>query len=657
MKIIEVGVKNVNGITGSLALTGKDVILGPNGAGKSTYLKALGLAFRGKDPDHRIGAQPISIRRLASGEEMTVSLAAEENGRKFGLSRTFREKGGSGEQEITVTPSRDEKTQAAMKARIAEELGDFPVIFDWEGEYGGLSDDKKRDYIFQLCAGETRIERDNLKSRIEAGICLDVEEENAETFRKWAGECLADWDDGQPFMVNFNRVLSFLAATEKDLRKQHKEAQAAAKRLVELKNSQPENLTQFNAREIRDKIEKYETERRRLDREIAVAGERIKAIDGREKQIADLTAQIQALPGMAAGQKQELEEIPGKIKELRNQLQAIQGKKGAVGNCPVGKWDCEDLLAQRDKIEAENARLEQEYDAGAEKIKTLESRKTELAILAEQGRQRDFLSAELRKLQQVDSGPIGDIDQMRQQVAGIDANLSKLREELQEKEKAKLAWEQAEQAALSRETLEIDIKAVKALRTIIGPRGIQGELVKGIMRPLAKNIQELMVGDDAFDFRMTDENGKEVFELGFSRGGHFIAVPSGGEEILFRSALLAALVAQKAPKCKLLIFELAECDREHGYRLLEALGKFVEQGKLDNVLVASCHDMLIPAGFRAHVLKPGAAAEVTDIAEPMIVGIDGELRETEIVCPPAGEVELLADNAGVSASTQAELGI
>ena len=631
MKVTAITVKNVNGITGTIELTGKDILIGPNGSGKSTFLKAWGLAIRGKDADKRVGAKPITIRRLASGEEMGVSIMAEDGGKKFGVQRIFREDEGKGSQEIDVFPTHNEKTNTAKEARIAQELGDFPTMFDFQ-EYSGLSDDRRRDYIFQMFADSREgITKEEVAERIITLTPPVMGEDGTETpvelldsYGRWREKVMENWDDSAPFIENFNNVLNFLIASKKDLQARRREAEAAAKKLVELKNEHGENVTRFNGREIQEQIDTLDAQREEIIRTIATHRERSRAVTITANRIASLKSAIQERKEITGQQMKRLSNLPELIHDARNALAEMEANVRMIGNCPVGNFDCDELLAARKEAGDTNEELNRKIQETRLEVKNMEDELNTLQSLKKSAEERAFYSQQLRDLQKDEqsAGPVVDVATLESQKSGLDINIVRLKEELQAKKEAKMAWEQAEKAALSREQLDVEIEAVKYLQSIVGPRGIQGDIVREVMGPLSETIQELMVGGgegEQFDFRMEDENGKEVFELGFSRDDHFIQVPSGGEEILFRAAFLTALIVKAAPRNRALLFELAEVDKSRASSLLGSLSLFVDEGKLDNVLIASCHDMIVPTGWRVNSLLPGG-----DIDHRLVTDVDDQ---------------------------------
>lgn len=739
MKLRSVAVKNVNGITGTINLTGRDILLGPNGVGKSTYLKAIRISILGRDPDPRLGSQPITLRRLASGEDMTFGLEAGEGDRTFAVARIYREDAGKGSQVMAVVPSHGEKGTTEMQARIAEELGDFPLQFD-EGVFRSLSPAGKRDFIFQLFAAGHSVGADDIAGRLELREPKDISDDDRETRQALIRTIIREWDTSRSFVENFNILIAALKSKVSGQKKLSAEADAASRRLLDLKNQYGDrgnlNLSELD-KEIGELQEKVEV----MGREIAGSEERIRSIERLERDIVALKEKIgqrqhftdddalrlaeikdrraeinspalgeenkqialkrieiekkisvhntlidairrsdteiarlqrehDALPPLPPEGAKRFGELVGIIAAAEKTLIATRASILAAGKCPVGKTDCSDLKKaknQADLLSARAAEQEMKLDAlrgekvalgvalEAEKsrthlsgdiqrakdgreelvkqaadisgslslLKALNDRlsetdpliledgalATEAAKLekkAEDSAIRDGYEKELSGKQAAlqNMGAVADIEILRGQVQSGRAKLAALRTDRQAKSEAKLAWEQAEQAVMDRDRIEAEAKVAKELETSLGPKGIQGEIVQEMMKPLSEQVQALLGDSDMrFDCQMQDSKGKEIFDIGFRRGDdQFITVPSGGEQVLFNAAFLTALVVAANPKNKTLLFEMAECDQTKTLKFLERMGGYVEKGILDNVVVAHYQDIQPPAGWTIHRL-------------------------------------------------------
>lgn len=762
MKLTRLSIKNVNGITASVDLSGKDIFLGPNGCGKSTRLKAVRIARLGKDPDPRVGAQPMGLRKLASGEVMEIALTAREADRTFSVSRTYREKDGTGSQKIRIDPPKGEKTATAMEKRIKEELGEFELMFN-ASVFDGLSGNGKRDFIFQLCQGASGLSAEEIIGKIVPPEPL-TDPADVSFFDSWKQKIAREWRADLSFLDNFNGSLAMVKAAISEMRGKEIGAAEAERRLTEIKNANPE-IGKLNLAEIDREIAEKDGKERALASEVSTTRERLRALNELDAEIDRLTGEIKGLPEFSAEDgkalekaeadyregrdhlaslrakadllgkseftpeddrrlpeiekeiagvrdliavqeraiaesssrlftpedREKLSKIEKKLQEAREERAIISARITMVGSCPVRINDCEHLKkakdlreevrkqlvittaridamlseadrlsgkrGESDEIAASISNFRADIATLSRKIEDLEREKRDLSGKKEQAgksqeeagaieaeiagltggldsivssgsalrakktgsERRSFLETQLQAAQKRMSGigNVADVTMLESQRAVLAGQISDLKSSRKAKAEAKLAWEQAEKAALDQKRIAAQLSILRSLERLLGPRGIQGEIVRTIMGPLSEKVQSLMVDPSLrFDFRMQDEKGKEIFEIGFSRDGQFISVPSGGESILFRAAFLTALVMQANPRNKTMLLELAECDRMNAEKLLSRLGDYVDKGLLDNVLVAFCYEITVPEGWTAHVLRAiEAAAEPSPIPE------------------------------------------
>jgi exonuclease SbcC len=117
-------------------LTGCDLFVGPNGVGKSARTQGFALAYLGYIPGN--GKQPGESMKLCAGDEMTTGLTLDTG---FSFSRTFartRKNKRDGSQEVVVSsslqvsPGEREKTDKERQARVAREIGNLAIVFDWQ---------------------------------------------------------------------------------------------------------------------------------------------------------------------------------------------------------------------------------------------------------------------------------------------------------------------------------------------------------------------------------------------------------------------------------------------------------------------------------------------------------------------------------------------
>ena len=126
----------------------------------------------------------------------------------------------------------------------------------------------------------------------------------------------------------------------------------------------------------------------------------------------------------------------------------------------------------------------------------------------------------------------------------------------------------------------------------LGPKGIQGEMVKEILEPLKEEIRAnlVLMGKDnvAPYFETESDTGQEIFQFGwFNEKKHQVNfdVLSTGEQLMFLAALLTTIIDRAQPKIKALIIDnVNHLDAVNFQLVLDGVAKL--KGKLDNIVLA-----------------------------------------------------------------------
>lgn len=141
--------------------------------------------------------------------------------------------------------------------------------------------------------------------------------------------------------------------------------------------------------------------------------------------------------------------------------------------------------------------------------------------------------------------------------------------------------------------LQIMVSATKALEKVLGPRGIQGEMAKGALEPLAEaanRILEMLPAGKKLSVLTLGDREKEILDLGWEREGKLVAfeVLSNGERLQFAAALAIGLLSLRKPPLKvLLVDDLQNVDEANREPFVRALGEMVAQNLIDNVVMTS----------------------------------------------------------------------
>ena len=154
----------------------------------------------------------------------------------------------------------------------------------------------------------------------------------------------------------------------------------------------------------------------------------------------------------------------------------------------------------------------------------------------------------------------------------------------------------------------------KRITEAVGPKGLQGELVKDALAPLIESINDkssLMRIDKTFYIETEDDKGKEIFQFGWedSEGSrrNFDAL-STGEQMLLLIAMMTTIIERLDPPLKMLIIDNAEnLDTENLRRVL--YGLTVAGKQLDNIIFLGVMDVKQESFSDWRVWNLGGGAE------------------------------------------------
>lgn len=218
---------------------------------------------------------------------------------------------------------------------------------------------------------------------------------------------------------------------------------------------------------------------------------------------------------------------------------------------------------------------------------------------------RAELSEALARLEAEEAadGGYADPDDLILQKEGLERHLEELKRRLADQEERRSLWIAYQQNQVDLKKADANVEALKQLIVVLGPKGLQGEMIKERVRPLSKTVNDLLHTidpDKELVFRFQDVRGNEIFEMGWKRGEQFIPFEalSTGERVLFSAALMTALILFREPRCRLLLVDhLESVDLHHRRRFIEALSTFVDEGRLDHFIAAGVEG--IPPGDAA----------------------------------------------------------
>jgi len=218
----------------------------------------------------------------------------------------------------------------------------------------------------------------------------------------------------------------------------------------------------------------------------------------------------------------------------------------------------------------------------------------------------------IQKQDQADSG--SNLEDLEAQIRGLNSSLQTKEADLKKKDLAQGILNQIEKSVLDAKLAEKSLEIWKMAEQ--GLKSVRNRLVDGLVKTITETANNLLrLIDPALSLAviLEDEEGNQVFDLRFTKDGatRNLSVLSGGETILAVSVALAtALIAIVKPPLRILGIEAAETDGLNLESLLKGAKTMLDNGHLDNVLVASCAKV-----YDAQYLKEleGLPAEIKDI--------------------------------------------
>lgn len=669
-KITSLSTKNIKGLDLKETLTGREIYLGPNGSGKSARLESLIFGMHGCLP--WLGKKEETTFQLSSGEFMTVNLSTDGG---FSFGRTIRRKVTKHRDDTksyrytasySVFPDQGEQTAKEKAQRIVDEIGSFPMMFDLN-EFMGMSDDKKRAFIFSLSSPEKH-------GWDWARVTNTLEDLKAD-----AATVSEMWDHESTLILNVLMIDIELRKQLRDAKAVKKDKDAAKVEIIKMRQEMTEEATE-SLSVINEKLAEHTKQREDTRVEIARADEASKnhkALVGelqkiRDERLDNASVGKHDIPAAEmehkeaiekeVGLESQIEESQKHFNELQESIRKLEGEKGncekelAAGDkrshiqemidtidkvgCPLAGEECEtdlsaykeglkkkwqendDLVNEtlrpaRDRVLIEIGKTEQKLHGSHKKSidlrkqiteakKVTKAKKKSLDKFIKENDATSNRSSSLEKEESrvndllKNSTPGSDTIAQSRMLEGLGHQITKLEEDRKKQEGILSVEVNFENANVAAAEAEEKVEDLSALVKALGPSGLQKQIMDDVIGPISTTINDLLKHIPSEDgseykiqFNLFDMNGKESFEIVRPMGDFEISYPSlsGGQQILFGTALIVALVLLADPPTKVLCIEAAELDSENFFRLLKALDSIGED--IDNIMVASCNDDIV----------------------------------------------------------------
>lgn len=296
--ITEIRMENIKGQTDTQRLTGKDIFIGRNGSGKTTRVQSLGLAMLGNVPGR--GKTSAETIKFATSDDMTVGLKTEE----FEFSRNFtkevKRNAKTGEtktsvkETLNVSPGKGERTATEKKMRIVDEIGNFPVMLDFN-EFLSLTDTNRRKFIYSLSPiSSDSWDKERLLNFLnEKMLTAELEENSVEQYeitKQLIVAALDEYHDKQDIQDGLVSMIDWVEKESTYWKRKQADSQGAVRQMSDMKNELAE--TDRNIAETKKELEELRNNLIEVEKKIAADTEKKRTIDSRLNRIEELKGEI-----------------------------------------------------------------------------------------------------------------------------------------------------------------------------------------------------------------------------------------------------------------------------------------------------------------------------------------------------------------------------
>lgn len=267
----------------------------------------------------------------------------------------------------------------------------------------------------------------------------------------------------------------------------------------------------------------------------------------------------------------------------------IAKEEAALAAC---KQKMQDLVAASRALQAKGAVAEKHNNQVDREINDLHREKN--AFDGAELRRIDQINLLQEELDRLSNQPVEEFNALSllvKQIAGLRIRIGEMKTALVEKEKAKQTLLLMQQSLSDTRSAEHKASAFADLAKELGPKGIQGELVKSILFPLVSDIScalsAIGFSNEPY-FDTESDTGQEIFQFGWinekRQKVNFDAL-STGQQTIFLAAMMSVIIRRAQPPLRALILDnVNHLDAINFQLMVDGIGKL--SGSLDNIILA-----------------------------------------------------------------------
>ena len=552
--IEKVVLENVRGINTEVELGDKTLIVGPNGSGKSAIVAGMNFAVLGYLP----GAKVSETFANASGDTMAASVSIDGHSIKRTLTagKTMRER-------ISVDggTEADRKAAAPMLELIA---GKGPVLMDMPAFWAMTGTEKRRTLLAMVCDGDkldglVNDEKDAREKKNELGKSRRTAEATVKQLMESMSEIEKPTGNVESLKVQ-------LTEAEKDL---------------------SDCMDQIRTGEANERA------KAQVDGQVAGIAElkkRIAAGKAKEKkQSAKVNKLIEERDSMVEPEKPvastEISEHAKEVIESATSEIYDWSEEGGMNGHTVEAEPLFEALKKLDALVAgPDERVEEEHMKWVEDVGDASA-----YITQEDGNLQEItkllttlnaqLSAAKKAEKQIDKIGDGVDEKIASAKEGLEKRVREIKEKLNPLERLGTLKAEVEKAnIIADEAIQKEDEAGKTLQICIDAQ-------QAVVQAASEQLSELSKEVLREGHLILEDDGKNDVAIYWEREGGLKVrrhTLSGGEVAIFDAAVGHAM----APGASIVI-EAAEVDDKH---LCNAMGKFVNNKKLPQLIILTCHD-------------------------------------------------------------------